>query len=417
MTSHHKYQIRADDDGNLVLPPEIAREYGIKPGINFLIEDTNAGVVFHRPVSNLSKVYIEPTSQCNLSCRTCIRNVWDEPIGQMADTTFERIISGIKELDNQPTIFFGGFGEPLSHPYIVDMIAQSKKISPKVELITNGMLLDQTMSHELILAGLDTLWVSVDGAKPESYADVRIGAALPEIFENITKYRYQSFMRKGVDPDIGLAFVAMKRNIADLPALLRMSTKLGISRYLVTNVLPYTREMCDEMLYTRSMDSMVSSPFCWAPRVDFPIIDANQHTNEPLMQLMSIHPRNFLTHGKLTDYIDYCPFVRKGSVAIAWDGNLSPCLPLMHQHESYMKNIQRVVKRYVVGNVINQPLVDLWESREYVDFRKRVDEFDFSPCTICASCQMAESNEEDCYGNIFPTCGGCLWAQGFIRCP
>ncbi len=335
----------------------------------------------------------------------------------MADTTFERIISGIKELDNQPTIFFGGFGEPLSHPYIVDMIAQSKKISPKVELITNGMLLDQTMSHELILAGLDTLWVSVDGAKPESYADVRIGAALPEIFENITKYRYQSFMRKGVDPDIGLAFVAMKRNIADLPALLRMSTKLGISRYLVTNVLPYTREMCDEMLYTRSMDSMVSSPFCWAPRVDFPIIDANQHTNEPLMQLMSIHPRNFLTHGKLTDYIDYCPFVRKGSVAIAWDGNLSPCLPLMHQHESYMKNIQRVVKRYVVGNVINQPLVDLWESREYVDFRKRVDEFDFSPCTICASCQMAESNEEDCYGNIFPTCGGCLWAQGFIRCP
>ncbi len=26
-------------------------------------------------------------------------------------------------------------------------------------------------------------------------------------------------------------------------------------------------------------------------------------------------------------------------------------------------------------------------------------------------------NEEDCFGNTFPTCGGCLWAQGVIRCP
>ena len=127
-----------------------------------------------------------------------------------------------------------------------------------------------TVSHELILAGLDTLWVSVDGAKAESYADVRIGAALPEIFENITKYRYQYFMRKGVDPDIGLAFVAMKRNIADLPILLRMSTKLGISRYLVTNVLPYTREMCDEMLYTRSMDIDSQQPFLLGTAVGFP---------------------------------------------------------------------------------------------------------------------------------------------------
>jgi MoaA/NifB/PqqE/SkfB family radical SAM enzyme len=151
--------------------------------------------------------------------------------------------------------------------------------------------------------------------------------------------------------------------------------------------------------------------------LDLPVVDGNLYTHEPLIQLMSVYPRNFLTHGKLTDYIDYCPFVRKGSVAIAWNGNLSPCLPLMHQHESYMKNIHRVVRRYVVGNVMNQPLVDLWKSQKYVDFRKRVDEFDFSPCTICASCQMAESNEEDCYGNIFPTCGGCLWAQGFIRCP
>jgi hypothetical protein len=31
--------------------------------------------------------------------------------------------------------------------------------------------------------------------------------------------------------------------------------------------------------------------------------------------------------------------------------------------------------------------------------------------------QERERYEEDCYGNTFPACGGCLWAQGVIQCP
>jgi MoaA/NifB/PqqE/SkfB family radical SAM enzyme len=417
MTLKRKYQIHTDDQGNIVVPPIIAQKYGLKPGTSLLLEEADDEMIFRRPVSHLAKVYIEPTNKCNLSCRTCIRNVWEEKMGRMTRATFTHILRGIMEFDHRPSIFFGGFGEPLSHPQIVDMVAEAKKISSKVELITNGMLLDEKLSIALIEAGLDTLWVSVDGAKSESYADVRIGAALPEIFKNIKQYRHQYVLRKWVDPDIGLAFVAMKRNIGDLPLLLKMSTKLGISRYQVTNVLPYTKEMREEMLYERSVDTLVSKPMSWAPGLDLPLIDANQYTIDPLIQVMGLRPRNYLTYRKWTDSIDYCPFVRKGSIAIAWDGNVSPCLPLMHQHESYLKELKRTVKRHVVGNIKEQSLKALWELPEYVDFRKRVDEFDFSPCTICTACQMAESNEEDCYGNIFPTCGGCLWAQGFIRCP
>ena len=32
---------------------------------------------------------------------------------------------------------------------------------------------------------------------------------------------------------------------------------------------------------------------------------------------------------------------------------------------------------------MNQPFVDLWESQKYVDFRTRVDEFDFSLHHLC----------------------------------
>jgi dihydroorotate dehydrogenase subfamily 1 len=42
---------------------------------------------------------------------------------------------------------------------------------------------------------------------------------------------------------------------------------------------------------------------------------------------------------------------------------------------------------------------------------------DGEACTSCGACELMNNNEEDCFGNKFPTCGGCLWAQGVIQCP
>ena len=68
------------------------------------------------------------------------------------------------------------------------MVAKVKALGATVELITNGTLLTQEMSGRLIEAGLDVLWVSLDGATPESYADVRLGAALPEVLANLGNF-------------------------------------------------------------------------------------------------------------------------------------------------------------------------------------------------------------------------------------
>lgn len=106
----------------------------------------------------LAKLYIEPTIQCNLGRRTCIRNVWDEPAaGIMQAAVFDGIIDGLRSLPTPPKIFFGGFGEPLLHPGIVDMVAQVKPLSTSVELITNATLLTPDISKGLITAGLDVL--------------------------------------------------------------------------------------------------------------------------------------------------------------------------------------------------------------------------------------------------------------------
>jgi MoaA/NifB/PqqE/SkfB family radical SAM enzyme len=89
----------------------------------------------------------------------------------------------------------------------------------------------------------------------------------------------------------------------------------------------------------------------------------------------------------------------------------------VHSHASFLNDRERFSRRYVVGNVAESSLLDLWHAPDYIAFRERVQSFQFTPCTFCGGCNLSETNEEDCFGNPFPTCGGCLWAQGIIQCP
>ncbi len=242
-----EFEIDVDESGRLILPAAVVRKYGLNPGTRICIEDTANGLHLRRPVTQLARVYIEPTNRCNLNCVTCIRNSWDEPLGEMNSAVFSRIVEGLKVFTPPPSVFFGGLGEPLAHSNIVDMVSRVKALGASAELITNGTLLTKSLSKELIDAGLDMLWVSLDGATPESYTDVRLGAALPEVLANLQEFRHARWAKHHptvldllVQPQLGIVFVAMKRNIADLPAVFGLANRLG-SRHFRTGTRACSR--------------------------------------------------------------------------------------------------------------------------------------------------------------------------------
>ncbi len=401
-----------DKGGRIVLPPELTSRYGVHPGMPIGIDETPGGLRLRWPVNHLAKVYIEPTNRCNLECRTCIRNVWDEPLGNMDGNIFLNILEGLRLFSPVPTVFFGGFGEPLAHPDIMEMVAQAKGLGASVELITNGTMLTRDRSEALIEAGLDLLWVSLDGAKPESYADVRLGAVFPEVIANLAAFRDAQHLAFPRNPQLGIVFVAMKRNIADLPDVITLGSKLGAQHFLVTNLLPYTEEMKNEILYTRALVDYV-----YGASVDLPKMDMDETTWGPLVRTLESGKNIALAGIPLEASNNHCPFIGSHSTSISWEGNLSPCLPLLRSNRSFLDGRERFSRKYIVGNLNQCDLKTLWNQPEYVALRRRIEAFDFSPCVVCAGCDFPLRNEEDCYGNQFPTCGGCLWAQGLIRCP
>jgi len=241
---------------------------------------------------------------------------------------------------------------------------------------------------------------------------------LPEVLANLKRFCDTRMEAQRLKPEIGIVFVAMKRNINDLPSLLQIGNRLDTRRILVTNVLPYTEQLRNEILYSRALMDMIYQPPLQVPHVRLPKIDIGQVAWKLIYNTLRREGQSVSVGDSiLGEESDRCPFIERGATAISWEGNLSPCLPLMHSYLSFLDDRRRASRRHVIGNVAERSLQDLWNTLEYVAFRERVRAFTFSHCVFCAGCDLSLANEEDCRGNAFPTCGGCLWAQGVIQCP
>ena len=413
-----EHRILLNDGGYVQLPEHLRRRWGLTPGAELEIQETPEGLQLRPTDPPLAKVYVEPTSACNLNCPVCVRNAWDEPTGTMAMATYRRLVDGLRDVPSLRTMAFWGLGEPLLHPEIVEMVAAATRLGAETELITNAVLLDRETAKGLVTAGLDLLVVSVEGSSSESHAGVQSGTDLAVVQENVAELRAARRDSGGDKPEIGIEFVLTRRNASRLPDLRRLARSMGASLILVTNVMPYTKEFREEIAYWLSVGGLYSSTRSkWSPEIVLPRVDARREYLEPLMTLL----RRGGGIGPLAEGSDrreaYCRFVEKGAVAVAWDGGVSPCVPLMHSYTGYVLGREKRIQRYRLGNVSQEEIADIWGRDEYVQFRARVREFDFSPCVDCGGCQWAESNEEDCFGNPFPVCGDCLWARGVILCP
>ena len=407
-----------DEAGRLVLPPETAKKLGLLPGAEVRLESDGNGIRLHRPIGHLAKLYIEPTDACNIDCVTCFRNAWETPIGRMSDATFEAIYDGLCELQTLPTVYFGGIGEPLFHRKTTSWIARVKALGARVEMITNGTLLSEKRCRELIEADLDVIWVSIDGSSPESYADVRLGAELPTVIENLKRLRS---MRKDIylsKPEFGVAFVAMERNIDDLPEVLKLARRLGARHFSVSNVLPINEAMQDEMLYQKTLRSVAYMPGGQAPHLSLPKMDFDERTKDALFKAFNSGYNVSYAGSNWGGGNDVCNYIESGSMTDSLEWQREPLLaPDAHPH-SYLHGKERRLKSSISWAMCgNRHWITIWLDPDYVAYRKRVQSFAFPPCTFCGGCDVSVSNEEDCFNNEYPTCGGCLWAQGVIQCP
>lgn len=120
---------------------------------------------------NIQFLEFELNNQCQYaeSHYWCPRNrLKTEPFVELKTSVIEKVISFFKQYDFSGSVYFSIYNEPLLDNRLMDLIRYTKKELPKckIQIYTNGLLLDQNKANELRSAGLDVIRVSVYHAKP-----------------------------------------------------------------------------------------------------------------------------------------------------------------------------------------------------------------------------------------------------------
>jgi MoaA/NifB/PqqE/SkfB family radical SAM enzyme len=169
-----------DKNNKLILPDDFLRRNHLLKDQEWWVNQRDGSVILLPRVPDLRKVYIEPTTLCNLKCHTCIRNVWENQGGHMRIEVFLDLIEQFGEFPQLERIVFMGFGEPFLHPQILQMIQLVRERNLDVTIISNGLLLDKPVLLEIVKLRVDRLVISLDGVTPETYEGVR-GASLASV--------------------------------------------------------------------------------------------------------------------------------------------------------------------------------------------------------------------------------------------
>lgn len=365
----------------------------------------------------LREVIVEITNRCHLNCRMCIRQAWETEQGNMPRAAFKALLAQLSAFPTVTTLKFGGYGEPLLHPDFFSMVEAAHRQGLRTVATTNGLLLTEDSVERLLDSGLDRLYVSVDEVSPEGYEDLRRGgewALWQTRLEALSRLKEE---RGSPRPEVGLAFIAMRRNVAAMAHLRSLAQRVGASEILITNLLPHTAELKDEVLYGAWVPTdHTPAPSSIYPQVHLPWMDWRPEVFQALYPLVRFHPRFTLGGHALAVGTPHCPFIAAGATAITWQGKVSPCPALMYSYRCYVLGREKQVYGYHVGDLREQSLAEIWNDQVYVQFRARVRAFNFPPCVDCC-CELLDTNETDCFDNPFPVCGHCLWARGILQCP
>lgn len=142
-------------------------------------------------------VDIETTTICNLHCPMCSRTLMVEsgeidPKDAISREDYSLLVDQAAAMGTK-AIKLNYNGEPLAHKDVVWQVEYAKKQGIlDVIMNTNGTLLRKGMGEELLEAGLDGLFISVDAASPELYEEQRPGGDLGQVMTNtyaFLKYR------------------------------------------------------------------------------------------------------------------------------------------------------------------------------------------------------------------------------------
>jgi MoaA/NifB/PqqE/SkfB family radical SAM enzyme len=271
------------------------------------------------------RLWIEPTSVCNLACVMCPNKDLDEAQkGYMEFSLFRKIIDEAAGFVFDIHLLHRG--ESLLHPEFFDMVSYARRAGIVTRFHTNGTLLDEDKSRRLIASGLDQFAFSFDGYDRQTYERIRAGADFEKTVGNIIRFLE-------IKKETGARKPTTVLELIDFPGLFRGEGKKKREAFL------------------------------------------NRFRGLPLDKVKVKNLHNWAGEkgaGRRRGGYLPCTFLWQALI-IFWDGSVLPCTQDFHGLNP-------------VGNVRGSSLSDIWNGEGMRALRRRVGAGDISGLAACEKC-------------------------------
>ena len=198
-------------------------------------------------------IHINPFLGCNLRCPKCPSNVENRiKKGPLSFDVFKKFIDEVG--DYALFLTFWGWGEPFLNKNLPEMIRYAKDKGIIVRTSTNGNLLDNSdFNKRILLSGLDTLIIALDGVTEETYLRYRKDGDFMGVIKGI-KDLVELKKELGVKkPLINLRMVVMRNNEHEVPNMKELAKKLDVDVLTFKSVNPnLDNKTADEMFIPRN---------------------------------------------------------------------------------------------------------------------------------------------------------------------
>jgi len=323
-----------------------------------------SGMMLESPLSEVTRLALLPisyfslpnyaqleiTTRCNLHCQTCIRP--KETNSDMSVELYKSIIDQLKwRVLRNRRVDLTGLGEPLLNPNLPCMVRYAKGHDFNVSFTSNFTLINSNHAINLIKAGLDSLYISFDGATEQTFESIRTGASYKKVVDNIKLFaETRKHLNSGI-PKLVFMSTISPSNAAEIPQLIGLAESLGIDGIdLFKQIIP-EKECVNNLSISQYVEGMSND------KVEIHAVCLDK-------------PPQFCT-AVMGCYITF-------------DGKVLPCGALIQMipREQY--------SRFQFGDLKRNSFSDIWFSNSYRQFRTRIILGKHPP--LCRSCPMYRSD-------------------------
>ncbi|MGH8674305.1 MAG: radical SAM protein [Burkholderiales bacterium] len=311
----------------------------------------------HRAVRPFEAFQIEVTSRCNLKCVMCPVTVLADgwPSLDMPWRTFERIAAAF---DRVKWVYLQGWGEPLLHRRLLDMVERAKGAGCEVGFTTNGTRLTQETGGRLLDRGLDLLAVSIAGATAATHEAIRVGSDFDRLVENLRRFIALRNARQAAKPKVEVFFLMTPANLGELPAAVELAARLGADELVATNL---------DYVMTPELDALRA----WSDAPPEPALRRALDEARAAAARTGIAFRPYSLERREMAVCDLDPL---RILFVSADGSVSPCvytaLTGQPQIPRHFAGKQFSIPPVCFGNVNETPLMEIWNATGYRAFRQ-----------------------------------------------